>query len=1322
MTTSRQITEAELEQQIADEFGVNADYVSELLRLFERNPAAVDEEWSSYFRELRGGNGTAEPASDQAAQPQTTPAQPRSGLQPTYNWAQPATATLAPATSKAASQQSPATQTPAPAEPSPAVADSDETERIPIRGPALRLAENMEASLSVPTATSQRQIPIKLLDENRRLINQHVAASGKKVSYTHLIARAIITALETFPQLNDSFEQKDQAAYRVKHHSVNLGVAVDVTKKDGSRTLLVPNIKGADKLKFGELLDAYDDVIKRARTGKLQVADFQATTISLTNPGTIGTTASNPRLMSGQGAIVATGAIEYPPEYQAMSPEALSRLGISKVMVVTSTYDHRIVQGAESGAFLALIDEMLRGKHGFYDKIFSDLAIHFRPYQWAIDINPAILGDDRRRDEVRKQGSVLQLINAYRVRGHLVADIDPLGWKEVQYHTELDIASYGLTIWDLDREFITGGLGGAETGVLREILDRVRRYYCSKVGIEYRHISGPEEKEWIRKRVEGEPPPVPVETKKQILWKLISAESFEKFLGIKYLGQKRFSIEGNETVVAVLDQLIESAAARFVREITVGMAHRGRLNVIANVIGKFCERIFTSFEGSIHPNYPHDQGDVKYHQGASGLRDTASGNQVQLAVASNPSHLEFIDPVVEGLIRARQDADGEREAKLAVLIHGDAAFAGEGVVAETLNLSKLPGYSTLGTIHIVANNQLGFTTPPEEGRSSHYSTDIAKMIQAPIFHVNSDDVEAAYNVLQIALDYRQHFKKDVVIDVIGFRRLGHNEGDEPTYTQPVMYQRIKEHPGVRELYARKLIGEGVMTAEEIASLMDERMRRYENAQLGAKAIVAKKGKEVALAAAFAEPAVEVIETGVDHAALRSLARAITAVPRGFNLNPKIVGLLGRRSKMVEGEAPVDWGMAEALAFGSLLTEGTPIRLTGQDTVRGTFSHRHAAFSDTQTGEEWTPLTQLAPAQAGELNKAKFQIYDSPLSEAGALGFEYGYSVASPSTLVLWEAQFGDFVNAAQVIIDQFIAAGEHKWNQPSGIVLLLPHGYEGQGPEHSSARIERFLELCAEGNLQVVNCSTAAQYFHVLRRQARQLPRKPLVVITPKSLLRFPDAASAIEEFTSGGFLPVIGDRELAHASGDHEAPNTTGDREAANPAGNGETANVGNDREAPNPAGDPEATNPNGDRETANAAGKHETTNATLDRESSNAAVTRVLLSCGKVFYDLAAERKKLSDATTAIVRVEQLYPFPKNLIAEELNRFPNATDICWVQEEPRNMGAWFFIEPRLSEMLGPNQRLRYSGRAASASPATGSHTIHQMEQRRLVKEAFGE
>jgi 2-oxoglutarate decarboxylase len=779
---------------------------------------------------------------------------------------------------------------------------------------------------------------------------------------------------------------------------------------------------------------------------------------------------------------------------------------------------------------------------------------------------------------------------------------------------------------------------------LREIVDLLRRYYCGKTSVEYRNIQGPEEKEWIRARVETEPPPIPVEVKQQMLWKLISAELFERFLGTKYLGQKRFSIEGNETVVALLDQLIERASQLGVSDITIGMAHRGRLNVIANVIGKFCERIFTSFEDSIHPRFPHDQGDVKYHQGASGVRETAEGRQVQLSVASNPSHLEFIDPVVEGVVRAKQDISGDSDGKLAVLLHGDAAFAGEGVVAETLNLSQLPGYKTNGTIHLVVNNQLGFTTPPEEGRSSTYSTDIAKMIQVPIFHVNSDDPEAGYNVLRIALDYRLEFKKDVVIDVIGYRRHGHNEGDEPTYTQPLMYQRIREHPGIRKLYAEKIVREGVMDEQTIQSLMDERTRRYENALLGARQIVSQHGKQPQLPAPAPEPdAVEVFETGVDHETLRKIAQIITTVPRGFNLNPKIVGLLARRAKMVEGGASVDWATAEALAFGSVLMEGASIRLTGQDTVRGTFSQRHAAFADTVTGEEWTPLTALASGQA------RFQIYDSPLSEAGALGFEYGYSVADNSALVLWEAQFGDFINAAQVIVDQFIASGEEKWNQTSRIALLLPHGYEGQGPEHSSARVERFLQLCAEQNMQVVNCTTAAQYFHLLRRQIKQPASKPLIVITPKSLLRLPEAASPVEQFTRGGFLPVIGDDVVTD-----------------------------------------------------------------LDR------VTRVLLASGKVYFDLAAERKKSGLEHAAILRIEQFYPYPKNLIADEMNRFKNAAEILWVQEEPQNMGGWSFMEPHLLRMLGPNQRLRYVGRAPSASTATGSHTIHQMEQRQLVKEAF--
>ena len=1219
---------SELDQLIESEFGLNSTYVSELLQQFVSNPESVDEEWRSFFREMVGDGKV-----------QSTPEN------------------AAPIASEAPSaQEAPLEQTRSEPAPSPATAREKSPprtagERITLRGPALRIAENMQASLSVPTATSQRQIPIKLLDENRRLINKHLESTKRKVSFTHLIARAILKALARLPQLNDSFEELDGVSYRVRRSAMNFGLAVDVVRKDGTHTLLVPNIKQADKLGFAAFLDAYDNLVKRAREGKLQISDFQETTVSLTNPGTIGTTASNPRLMSGQGLIVATGAIEHPPEYQAMAHEALSRLGISKIITLTATYDHRIIQGAESGAFLALIEALLRGEHEFYDEVFAELGIQYRPYRWTIDINPAILGEERYRDEIRKQARVFELINAYRVRGHLIADLDPLGCKDVHYHPELDIQSYGLTIWDLDREFLTNGLGEKESAPLREILDRIRDYYCGKVGVEYRNIQDPAEKEWIRSRVENKRAEIPADIKKRMLWKLISAEQFERFLGTKYLGQKRFSIEGAETLVALLDQLIEMAAVCGVQDITIGMSHRGRLNVIANVIGHFCERIFTSFEGSVHPSFPHDQGDVKYHQGASGTRETASGETVALTVAPNPSHLEFVDPVVEGMVRAKQDdpLTEKRESKLAVLVHGDAAFAGEGIVAETLNLSQLPGYNTAGTIHVIVNNQLGFTTPPEEGRSSTYSTDVAKMIQAPIFHVNGDDVDAAYHVLQIALDYRMAFHKDIVIDVIGFRRHGHNEGDEPTYTQPLMYRRINAHPGVREFYTRKLITEGIIDEQSASSLIEERRRRYENALLGAKEIVARQKSAEAPSSEPAQhppaaPEVQEADTSVDAGTLREVAARITSVPRGFSLNPKVVSLLGRRSKMVEGASPVDWGMAEALALGTLVTEGTHIRLSGQDTVRGTFSHRHAAFFDTQTGQEWSPLSALADGEGS------FQIYDSPLSEAGVLAFEYGYSVASPPSLVLWEAQFGDFVNAAQVIVDQFIASGEEKWNQTSRLVLLLPHGYEGQGPEHSSARLERFLQLAVGNNIQVANCTTAAQYFHILRRQVKQSVAKPLVLLTPKSLLRSPDAGSNIEEFTQRGFQPVLKD-----------------------------------------------------------------------DTISSAQSITRMLLCSGKIYYDLSAYRKQRQDERTAILRAEQLYPFPAEIIAKQLAELGNVDDLVWVQEEPQNMGAWTFIETQLRSLSGMQPPVRYAGRPASSSTATGSHTIHQMEQKELVEKAFG-
>jgi multifunctional 2-oxoglutarate metabolism enzyme len=1096
--------DTDLSELIAENFGANATYVEGLLGRFRSDPSLVDESWRAYFSELLGVESAA-PQTDQTGNGHGTV----SGL------AAPA-APAAPSSVVTVREQPPAT------------ALVEGTEIVPIRGSALKIVENMEASLAVPTATSQRRVPVKLLDENRRIINKQLLENGQsKASYTHLIAWAVLRALHEFPQLNDGFEIVNGEPVRIRRDSVNLGIAVDVTKKNGSRTLLVPNLKNAGGLRFIEFLTAYDDIVNRAREGRLQISNFQGTTISLTNPGTIGTVPSTPRLMAGQSLIIATGAIEYPAEYQAMALEALSQLGISKAITIGSTYDHRIVQGAESGALLARIHQRLIGQHGFYDEIFQDLGIHYPPLRWSQDHNPFFLGEDHTREQTEKEARVMELINAYRVRGHLIADTDPLHALPRLYHPELDIETYGLTIWDLDREFITGGLGGVESATLREILEILHRGYCGKVGIEYRHIQSQGKKLWIREQIRQQfvyPEPIPPEIKKQLLWKLIAGEQFERFLHTKYLGQKRFSLEGCETIIPLLDQLIEGAAARGVDEIVLGMAHRGRLNVLANVMGKFCERIFAAFEGSVHPAFPADEGDVKYHQGARGERETASGRRVTLTLSPNPSHLEAVDPVVEGMVRARQDQlqSDERLTRgevidrvLPVLLHGDAAFAGQGVVMETLNLADLKGYRTGGTIHIIINNQIGFTTSPEAGRSTIYSTDVARMMQLPIFHINGDDPEAAYRVLQIALAYRQEFNNDVVLDVIGFRRLGHNETDEPSYTQPLMYARVKAHPGVRTIYANKLIREGIIDQAELDAMMTERVRRYESALASAKELVAQRQTAVGTPAPVPEmDGSAVIATGVDPAVIRMLAHKIAIVPEGFNVNPKMVGQLARRGRMGEGTLPVDWAFAEAMALGSLVVEGTRVRLSGQDSGRGTFSQRHAVLYDTQTGKPWSPLSELS---FPEHPAARFEVFDSSLSEEGVLGFEYGYTVVAGAALVLWEAQFGDFANGAQVVIDQYIAASEDKWKQMSRLVLLLPHGYEGQGPEHSSARLERYLQLCAENNLQVCYPSTPAQYFHLLRRQARPGFQRPLIVMTPKSLLRLPAAASSLNQLTRGG-------------------------------------------------------------------------------------------------------------------------------------------------------------------------------------------------------------
>ena len=1212
----------DVSDELVSEFGANASYVADLLNRYKANPAAVDDEWRSYFRERFGEPEGGSPTPSQTAAP-GPPAAP-------------------------AATAAPRTAAPAPAQP-PVSGD-----RAPLRGVAARIAENMQASLSVPTATTQRQIPVKLLDENRRLVNDARAARGEsKISFTHLISWAIVQGVKAFPAMNDAFDSGSGEPARVRREEVRFGLAVDVAKSDGSRSLVVPNVKGADKMTFREFVAASDDVIGRARSSKLQVSDFEGTTISLTNPGTLGTTASVPRLMPGQGAIIATGAMDFPAEFAATAPSTLSRLAISKAVTFTSTYDHRIIQGAESGAFLARIETLLLGEHGFYDGVFADLGIPFRPLKWEIDRNPPLAADGR-GDDIAQQARVLELINAYRVRGHLLADIDPLRSRAIAEHPELELSTYGLTIWDLDREFYTGGLKGGDRMPLREIIALMRRVYCGKIGTEYRYISSPSEKYWIRERIAAAASagPLPKETRKSLLVKLIAAEEFERFLGTKFLGQRRYSVEGCETAIPLLDRLVEGAAARGVDEVVIGMSHRGRLNILANVVGNAAERIFSGFEGVVHPDFPADEGDVKYHQGARTRRRSESGREIAVQVESNPSHLEAVDPVVEGVVRAKQvrragrGPDGWKPV-LPVLLHGDAAFAGQGIIAEVFNLAQLPGYRTGGTVHVVVNNQIGFTTPPSQGRSSVYSTDVAKINQIPIFHVNADDPEAAHRVLEIALDYRQEFHKDVVIDLIGFRRHGHNEGDEPTYTQPVMYRAIEAHPGVRTLYARRLVAEGVVTEEEVKELEARQLAEYE-ASLTAAKVAAKRPPRGSTAnasgsAASALPVVE-METGVARETLAAIGRVLTTVPAGFRLNPKMVQQLARRAKMAEGALALDWGTAEALAFGTLLLEGTPIRVSGQDSSRGTFSQRHAVFHDTLTGETWTPLSTLDPKQA------HFEACDSPLSEFAVLGFDYGYSVEWREALVLWEAQFGDFANGAQVIVDQFIASAEDKWHQTSRMGMLLPHGSEGQGPEHSSARIERYLQLCADGNMQVCNATTPAQYFHLLRRQMRQPLAKPIVLFTPKSLLRLPAAGSPLEALASGGFGVCLDDPEV-------------------------------------------------GDR----------------------ALVERVFFCSGKVYYDLRAEKERRQDFQTAIVRLEQLYPFPADRLAAILAAYPKAARTVWVQEEPRNMGAWSFVLERAGEFLPKGRTLEYVGRAASPSPATGNAGVHKKELAQFLSEAFG-
>ncbi|WP_288114799.1 multifunctional oxoglutarate decarboxylase/oxoglutarate dehydrogenase thiamine pyrophosphate-binding subunit/dihydrolipoyllysine-residue succinyltransferase subunit [Microbacterium sp. SCN 71-21] len=1094
------------------EFGANEWLVEELYEQFKVDKNSVDKAWwpvlETYHSTLTTSTDAAPPAAPAAPPAAAAPAEPKpvTAPIPVVGAAPVARTTTKPAAPQPIPAQAPDVKTQAPTE------SAEEDKVTVLKGMTKTLASNMDDSLSVPTATSVRTVPAKLMIDNRIVINNHMARTrGGKVSFTHVIGWALIQALKEFPSQNVFYAEVDGKPAVVAPAHIGLGIAIDLPKPDGTRALMVPSIKRADTLSFNEYLVAYEDLVKRARDNKLTAADFQGTTISLTNPGGIGTVHSVPRLMKGQGAIIGAGALEYPAEFQGASEKTLSELAIGKTITLTSTYDHRVIQGAGSGEFLKKVHELLIGQRGFYESIFAALRIPYSPIHWNADINVDL------SERVDKTARVQELINAFRVRGHLMADIDPLEYVQ-RTHPDLEIESHGLSFWDLDREFVTGGFGGKRTLKLRDILGVLRDSYCRTIGIEYMHIQDPAQRKWFQDNCEVKYQKPGHDEQLRILSKLNEAEAFETFLQTKYVGQKRFSLEGGESLIPLLDRVLHGAAAAGLDGAAIGMAHRGRLNVLTNIAGKTYGQVFREFEGTSLPGNKLGSGDVKYHLGTEGTFVSDEGHELPVYLAANPSHLETVDGVLEGIVRAKQDRGPIGSfAWLPILVHGDAAFAGQGVVVETLQMSQLRGYRTGGTVHVVVNNQVGFTTLPIDGRTSVYATDVAKTIQAPILHVNGDDPEAVVRVAELAVEYRQTFHRDIVIDIVCYRRRGHNEGDDPSMTQPLMTNLIEAKRSVRRLYTEALVGRGDITEDEYEQAKRDFQDRLEiafaethAAQTGAQGIVSTT--------ALVEPAVgEPDTTGVSVDVVQAIGNAFVNKPDGFTVHAKLQQLLDKRADMSRNGG-IDWAFGELLAFGSVLMEGTPVRLAGQDSRRGTFVQRHAMFHDRSNGQEWYPLANLSE------NQGRLWIYDSLLSEYAAMGFEYGYSVERPDALVLWEAQFGDFANGAQSVIDEYLSAADQKWGQQSSVVLLLPHGYEGAGPDHSSARIERFLQLCAQDNMTVARPSTPASYFHLLRRQAYARPRRPLVVFTPKAMLRLRDAVSPVADFTSGRFEPVLDD------------------------------------------------------------------------------------------------------------------------------------------------------------------------------------------------------
>jgi oxoglutarate dehydrogenase (succinyl-transferring), E1 component len=1237
------------ENDFAQGFGTNEWIVEDMREAYLADPASVTQSWREFF---------SENPQYLAGQSPATPSKPLSasvGVQ--IPGAATASASRRPVlasedVSRSDLPPAPTAQFKSPTSPyayNQAHSDASETSNgvvesvDTLKGASARTAKNMEASLQIPTATSARAIPAKVLIENRLLINTHLASTrGGKVSFTHLIAWALVESLAEMPEMNVAYtlDEKGKPALHNPAH-VNLGLAIDVPSANGERRLLVPSVKNADTLDLAGFIDAYDALVVKARKGQLTVDDFKDTTATLTNPGMIGTLNSVPRLMPGQGLIMGVGAMTYPAAFAGASPETLARQAVGKVLTLSNTYDHRVIQGAQSGELLRLMERKLMGLDGFWNRSFKALRIPHEPVHWDQDVTYDPLAD------AGKPARVAELIHAFRQRGHLAADTDPLAYR-LRRHPDLNFSSYGLSLWDLDRVFPTGGLGGKDRATLREILQMLRDAYSRYVGVEYMHIQDPAQRRWWQERMEGVTPSIDTAERRRILTKLMQAEAFEVFLQTKYVGQKRFSLEGGESLIVLLDRLIDDAAHDGIEEAAIGMAHRGRLNVLTNIAGKSYGQVFDEFDGNYLTN-GQGSGDVKYHLGTTGTFTGTDDVTTKVSLAANPSHLETVDGVLEGIVRAKLDrsgsgADGSYNV-LPILVHGDAAFAGQGVVYEVLNMSQLPGYHTGGTIHVIVNNQIGFTTGNALGRSTTYPSDLAKGLQVPIFHVNGDAPESVARVARWAWEYRQEFHKDVIIDLVCYRRRGHNEGDDPSMTQPVMYNLIDRKPSTFSVYTTNLVGRGDLTEEQCEQLLDAYRDNLEHILNEARA-----GHLNADTPAYSGPKAGETShsqpTAVAREVIERIGDAQVSVPEGFQVHSKLMNLLRKRQSMSR-QGGIDWGFGELLAFGSLLMEGVPVHMTGEDVRRATFAQRHAVMHDQRNGSEWTPLDYLTP------NQAKLSIVDSLLSEYGAMAFEYGYSVERSEGLNIWEGQFGDFANGAQTVIDEYVSSAEQKWGQHSGLVLLLPHGLEGQGPDHSSARIERYLQLCAQDNMRVVQPSTPANHFHTLRDQARREPRRPLILISPKQMLRLKAAVSPVEDFISGGMQTVIGEN-------------------------------------------DPEVL-------AAAAANK----------------VDRVLLCSGRIYWDLLAHRQHAEDKHTAIVRLEQLYPLDEPALLEALAPFAGA-ELVWVQDEPRNQGAWPWLALHLPDSITAGRLPRVVARPEAAAPAVGTSAAHVAQQKLLLDEAF--